>query len=555
MFRRRYAHILWFFGKIILSFIFWDLLLFSIGFRNLVRKTRSERYRRMAAQFRLEAIKMGGVMIKIGQFLSARLDVLPSVITDELAGLQDEVRPEDPDLLFAFAEKEFNLPLPEQYSFIDPQPLAAASIGQVHRARLNISSERADPGFSEVIIKIQRPDIEKIVAVDLAALKVVARWLMYYPPIRKRANIPAILDEFERSFYEELDYLNEGKNAERFAENFSDQPRILVPEVVWSHTTRRVLTLEYIDAIKITDYAKIEACGIDREQVSDQLFDTYLQQIFEDRFFHADPHPGNLFVLPVSPEESGRIGQNWRLVFIDFGMAGVISENLMTTLREILVGVGTRDAHRIIQAYQTLGVLLPNTDVDLLERATNRVFEHFWGKTMGELRQMHQEEAKAFFQEFGALIYEMPFQIPQNILLLARSLGILSGICSGLNTEFNVWKNISPYVQKLVNTEGGSQWRFWLNEIGSLVTILTGLPKRTDQLISRIEQGNLEIKVPETDRRIKALEVGLRRLVAAILFIGFLSASVQFYLAQEAPIAIGLAIGALITFVFVLFAR
>ncbi len=498
---------------------------------------------------------MGGVMIKVGQFLSARLDVLPAFITDELAGLQDEVQPERSEDLLEVARGEFDIPFEEKFEFFDPNPLAAASIGQVHRARLHLSSCSDQLAFCEVIVKIQRPHIEKIVHTDLSALAIVARWLMYYPPIRKRANIPDLLKELRQSTLEELDYLREGKNAEQFSENFSDDAIILVPRVVWSHTSHRVLTLEYVDAIKVTDYSALDQAKIDRAAVADKLFDTYLQQIFEDRFFHADPHPGNLFVLPLREETARSFGQNWRLVFIDFGMMGSISNQLMLSLREILIAVGTQDAKRIIAAYQALGVLLPGADVDLLERATNKVFERFWGKTAPELRDMHQEEAVEFVKEFGALIYDMPFQIPQNIMLLARSVGILSGICTGLYETFNVWENISPYVQKLITDEGDGSWRFWLKEIGSIVTLIAGLPRKTDTLLNRIEQGKLIVRVPETDRNIAALNVSLKKLTAAILFSALLITGTQLYGSHEMVLAGVFGGGALLSLGYILFAR
>jgi predicted unusual protein kinase regulating ubiquinone biosynthesis (AarF/ABC1/UbiB family) len=555
MYRLRYRHILWFFGKFILSFIWWDIILVRIGFRGLAHSSRRERFRKMAATFRIEAIQMGGLMIKVGQFLSSRLDVLPPEITDELAGLQDEVRPEKTDHLLKVASTDFNSSVEEKYEWIDPQPLAAASIGQVHRAKLKKPCLEGDREICDVIIKIQRPDIDKIVEVDLSAMRVVAGWLMHYPPIRKRANVPAMLEEFSRASMEELDYLNEGKNDERFAENFSAQADVRVPKVVWSHTTRRVLTLEYIDAIKITDYSAIEAAKIDRSAVAKKLFGTYLKQVFEDRFFHADPHPGNLFILPLTSEKADQIGQNWQLVFIDFGMTGSLSESLMTNLREILIAVGTQDAKRIIRAYQTLGFLLPGADLDLLEKATNRVFERFWGKTAPELMDMHQEEAVAFVREFGDLLYEMPFQIPENILLLGRCVSILSGICSGLDIDFNVWSSIAPYAQKLVTAEEGGGLRFWIKEISTYFTVIANLPRKADALLNRIEQGKLEVQTPQTDRRLLRMERGLRSLTAAIIFYGLLSAGAQFFLANQPGFALALGIGALIALILVIFPR
>ena len=554
MYQNRYRRILWFFGRIILSVIWWDVVLSKIGFRWLARRNRNNRFRGIAADFRVEAVRMGGVMIKVGQFLSSRLDVLPRIITDELAGLQDEVRPEAFSEVLKVAEAEFGLPLSEKFDWVDPVPLAAASIGQVHRATLCQLGTDADC-LRDVVIKIQRPNIDKIVNVDLSALKIVAGWLMRYPPIRRRANVPALLDEFSRSLSEELDYLNEANNAEQFGKNFADHPEIRIPQVVRSHSTRRVLTLEYIKAIKITDYAAIEQAGIDRSEVAKKLFDTYLKQIFDDRFFHADPHPGNLFVLPVSTEVQAVIGQNWELVFVDFGMTGTISDKLLNDLREILVAVGTKDGGRIVRTYLSMGVLLPGADLDLLERATNRVFERFWGKTAPEMMNMHQEEAKAFVNEFGELLYDMPFQIPENLILFARGLGILSGLCTGLDRGFNVWTNISPYAQKLISDEGIGGWRFWLAEIGGMVTLVAGLPRKTDALLNRIEQGKVEVQIPETNRLIAKLENSINGFSAILVFSAFLITSTQFYLAKEHFIAALLAAGAVVALGIVVFRR
>jgi predicted unusual protein kinase regulating ubiquinone biosynthesis (AarF/ABC1/UbiB family) len=300
-----------------------------------------------------------------------------------------------------------------------------------------------------VVVKIQRPNIQQIVDTDLAALRVVSGWVNYYPPIRKRANVPALLVEFSRSLYEEIDYLTEGSHAETFAANFASRPEVCVPRVYWNYTTRRVLTLEEIQAIKITDYAQIEAAGIRRSAVASRLFDTYLKQIFEDRFFHADPHPGNLFVVPAgafaqaeAPE--GQNSEDWKLAFVDFGMTGNVSANQYTALREILIAVGTQDIPRLIRAYQIMGILLPGADLSLLEKATQAAFERFWGKSTTEMVNLGHQEAIAFAKEFGELLYELPFQVPENLILLGRCLGILSGICTGLDPDFNVWTSVMP---------------------------------------------------------------------------------------------------------------
>lgn len=491
-------------------------------------------------------------MIKVGQFLSARLDVLPRVITDELAGLQDEVAPEGFDNIRKVVEAEFGVKLEEKFVEFSPTALASASIGQVHLAKLRASSETSEPDDQTVAVKIQRFHIQRIVDTDLAALRVVAQWVMRYPTIRKRANVPALLEEFSTSLYEELDYLHEGKNAETFAENFSGRSdEIVVPKVIWSHTTRRVLTLEYLRGIKITDYEAIDAVGISRAEVAERLFDTYLQQIFEDRFFHADPHPGNLFVM----SDEGGDARRWKLVFVDFGMAGSVPDFLLARLRDILISLATQDAGRIVRAYQDLGVLLPGANVELLEKATAKVFQRFWGKTTTEMMDLHQEEAVAFVAEFGELIYEMPFQVPENLILLVRCLGILSGMCTGLNKDFNVWNSVMPYASKLVESESGNKFEVLFKEIERFIKVLIGLPGKTETLLQKIEQGKLEVRNPDLELQVQQLNQGVRKLTGAVVFAVLTWAALQLMMNAVVIPAYLLGGAALATLGWIIFAR
>ena len=558
MLKNRYRHILWFFGKLIISFIWWDILLPRIGLRRLSRQTRSRRMVKAARAFRGEAIRLGGVMIKVGQFMSARLDVLPQEITDELSGLQDEVQAETFADIQQVIETEFSSPLTAKYVDFDPTPVASASIGQVHRARLICQDANQTEGEAQtlaVVVKVQRPHIEEIVEVDLAALRVVGGWLYRYPPIHKRANVPGLLEEFGHALYEEIDYLHEGKNAEMFATNFKGRQDIRVPVVHWSHTTRRVLTLEDVQSIKISDYAAIEAAGIDRAEVANRMFDAYLKQIFEDHFFHADPHPGNLFIHPLKKPEEMSAGSKtpWELVFIDFGMTGQLTPNVQVGLREMLIGIGTRDSARVVKSFQTLDVLLPSADIGQLEKATSLLFESFWGKTAPEMMQMHQDEAIKFVRQFRGLMYEMPFQVPENMILLGRCVSILSGICTGLFPEFNMWTSMVPYAQKLIQTEGGSTWKVILQEVVSTLQVLIALPKKTEALLNRIEQGNLEVHDPELQFRMRRVERGQDRLIKAVLFSAFLLGGIQVYLAKDYWVAGSLGLAGLITLVWFLF--
>jgi len=525
--RARYWRIVFFFAGVTANFIFWEILLQRVGLGGWSRRTRSERYRRTAVRFRALAIHMGGLMIKVGQFLSARLDVLPLEITQELAGLQDEVPAEEFAAIREQAEADLGEPLAVRYDWIDETPMAAASLGQVHRARL-CRAEAELHGFEDVVVKVQRPHIEQVVEVDLAALRRVGGWLQNYKPVSRRTDVRALVEEFASTTRDEIDYVAEAHNAETFATNFEGNPRIHMPAVVWDLSTRRVLTLENVAAIKLGDYEAITAAGIDRSQVASVLLDAYMQQILEDGFFHADPHPGNLFVTPVEgTDDDGN--PDWKLTFIDFGMVGRVPDNLRAGLREVLIAVGTQDAARLVQSYKTLDVLLPSADLDLIERASVQLFERFWGMSMSDLRQLDHAEMMRFALQFRELMLDLPFQLPQNLLMLGRTLALLSGMCTGLDPDFNLWTSISPYATKLIADEGISNWQTWLAEATKIFQVLIGLPGRTDRVLSTLERGELNVQTPMLDMRVRQLERSVSRLNGGLVFAALLVAGAVLY--------------------------
>ena len=552
MLRARYFRITFFFARMLLSFILWELFFPRVGLRGRTERTRSRRLRQSAAQFRSLAVEMGGLMIKLGQFFSARVDVLPEEITSELAGLQDEVPPEKFEDLRRLATAEFGMPLDEKFPEFEEEPLAAASLGQVHRARLkamdipqaeaqanNAPGLHPEPEWISVVVKIQRPNIESIIQTDLAALRTVGSWLHRYRPIRRRMHIPSLLDEFSRISLEEIDYVNEGRNAEKFRENFVDQPDVCVPRVFWSHSTLRVLTLEDVFAIKITDYPGIKAAGIEPEKVASRLIDIYLKQIFEDGFFHADPHPGNLFVFPIPKEGSQEDRETgWQLTFVDFGMVGRVPEHLRAGIREAAIGIGTRDPERLTRSYQMLGLLLPGADLSLIKEAETRIFDHFWGKDMTELRQISYQEMRELAYEFRGLLYSMPFQIPQDFILLARAIGILSGICTGLDPKFNVWESLAPYTQKLLQEDAAGMGPAWLEILRGYAGVLIQLPGRLDRVLNMAERGNLAIQDAEQARQIRIIAHLLQAGIASLVFAAFLLAGIELYIAEDANLAI-----------------
>ena len=569
MLRARYRRIILFFARILISIGFWDLFLPRVGFAKWSRNTRSNRYRSMANRYRILAVQMGGVLIKVGQFLSARVDVLPEVVTTELSGLQDEVPSERFEDIRKLIEAEFGLPLLDKYTDFDPIPLAAASLGQAHLAKLQLTNEQArkldavniNNDASQrmdyaVVVKIQRPDIEKIIATDLAAIRTVGGWIKRYPPIRKRANIPGLITEFTRTLYEEIDYQSEGRNAETFAINFSDYPVVLVPKVVWSHTTKKVLTLQDVRGIKITDYDEISAAGIDKAEVAARLLDTYLKQIFEDGFFHADPHPGNLFVMPkIDPGEQSSAKKDWKLTFIDFGMVGRMRPEIRDGLRELLIGIGLQDATRVVKAYQILGILLPGADVSLLERAEAEMFKRFWGKGMDEFTHISMDEIHAFAYEFREILFNMPFQLPQDLIFLGRAVGILSGMCTGLDPQINVFEHLGPFSQKIVAEEAKHDWNYWVKEAGEVARKLITLPIRADAIILKLERGEINVRDPQLSENVKKLEMTVSRAIGGIIFAAFLVASIQLYVAEQQTLSWIFRIAAAGTFLWIILKR
>jgi predicted unusual protein kinase regulating ubiquinone biosynthesis (AarF/ABC1/UbiB family) len=212
----------------------------------------------------------------------------------------------------------------------------------------------------------------------------------------------------------------------------------------------------------------------------------------------------------------------WKLTFIDFGMTGRMPEGLRAGLQEAVIAVGTRDAARLVQAYKTLGVLLPSADMQLIEMAGAQLFDRFWGKSMSELRQIDHAEMMKFGLQFRELMFEMPFQLPQNLLMLGRTVAILSGMCTGLDPEFNLWTSIAPYATKLISDESTSSWKIWLDEASKIFQIIINLPARTDRVLTILERGDLSVQTPVLNRQVMYVEGSINRLTGGIIFTGMI---------------------------------
>ncbi len=468
-------------------------------------------------------------MVKVGQFLSARLDVLPESVTKELEGLQDEVAPEPFDKILALIASELELDPEVAFASINAEPIAAASLGQAYRATLS-GGIATDLGFEDVIVKVLRPGIEQIVEVDLKALRKIGGWLSRVKLVSRRTDAPALVEEFAATTLEEVDYLHEAKNLERFAANFAGDARIGTPDVIWERSARRVLTLSDVSAIKISDVDALIEGGLNPNAVAAELARVTFEQFFVTGFFHADPHPGNIFVKPM-PQSSG---VDFTLTFIDFGMMGEINEDLRNNLQRFLFAVASRDARGWVSACERLGVLLPSADTVILERAVSELFDRFGGVGVGDLVQTDPRELREFAIRFSEILRTLPFQLPNDFLFLIRALSLISGVASTLNREFNIWDAIDPFARSLLNGAGTGVAKNLGKEFLSFATTVGRLPGRIEDLISRLDSGQVIIRNPELETRIRVLDSSVRRATSGLLFTGLLIGGLMIHAQNEA---------------------
>jgi len=545
--RRRYRRILRFFAGVIAQFILVDLLLGRVpGLQQQVQASRTSRLRRMAQRFRVLAVDMGGVLIKLGQFLSARVDVLPLEITEELAGLQDEVPAVPWPAIGQVLANELG-DVHAHFAAIEEHPLAAASLGQAHRAR-----QLACDGGGPVVIKIQRPGIERIVRTDLAALRVVARWLMRYRPLRRRANAPALMEEFARTLWEELDYRAEAANAERFAEMFAGEADVRVPRIYHEHSTGRVLTLENVEGLRIDNVTAIQEAGIDPTILAERLLDIYFKQVFQEGFFHADPHPGNIFVRPLPRPDhlAADAPTPFQITFIDFGMMGNIQSTVGENLQRILLAVAKRDAHALTAIYQDMGFFLPGADLERITEAQEAVLTRIWGRSLQEMTRPSPQEIRELTSEFKDILRTFPFQVPQDFIYLGRAVGMLSGLTSQLHPEVNLWTQMEKYAVEILGDERFKlfDWDFVRTEVQDLLSV----PLRLRHLIRLAETGNFQVRAvedPRTTRQLERLERQLGRLNSTVLAGTGLLGGVWLYNAGNMGLAYGFwAVAALVWF-------
>ncbi len=466
------------FFKVIGLFIHVSIAFYSLRFKKYLHRPgwvynkREELYVTQAQLFRETAVELGGLLIKLGQFVSTRVDILPRATIQELSGLQDEVRAVDFEDIKIMVCSEFGLALENIYAHIEPKPVAAASLGQVHYGVLL--------NGREVAIKVMRPGIEEIIRIDLNAIRQVIKLIKTFTDWERFIDLDAIYQEFEETLWGELDYLKEGHNAEVIAANSSDDKELLIPEIIWEYTRTRVLTMEYVRGIKITNYEEIEDAGIDRKRVAAHLLSIYIRQVLVDGFYHADPHPGNLFVT-----------KDGKVIMVDFGMVGSISIEMRRNLVDMVKAIVRRDYDTVVDYLIRLGFVHYRADKNTLTRAVAIFLEHI----LGDAQDISRVDLHNFLQDLEQLLYEQPFQVPARFTFLGRALGTLYGICVGLNPDINFLSVSKPYVDELLG-DGGGLYQAVKEKAGAWGSALIELPPLFERVLHKTERGDITIRIP-----------------------------------------------------------
>jgi predicted unusual protein kinase regulating ubiquinone biosynthesis (AarF/ABC1/UbiB family) len=394
---------------------------------------------RRAIQLRELLTKLGPAYIKIGQALSTRPDLVPPVYLEELTKLQDQLPAFPNEIAYQFIEEELGAPPTEIYAELSAQPIAAASLGQVYKGKLKTGEE--------VAIKVQRPDLRERITIDLYILRNLAGWVQRKVK-RVRSDLVGILDELGDRIFEEMDYIHEGENAERFFELYGSMKDIYVPKIYWEYTNRRVLTMEWINGLKLTQPEKIAALGINARYLIEIGVQCSLRQLLEHGFFHADPHPGNLLAT-----------MDGKLAYLDFGMMSEVKPAQRYGLIEAIVHVVNREFDSLAKDYVKLEFLTPETDLTPIVPAFAKVFANAEGASVADLN------IKSITDDLSALMYEYPFRVPPYYALIIRSLVTLEGIAIYIDPNFKVLSEAYPYVAKRLLTDPADELRTSLKEL------------------------------------------------------------------------------------------
>ncbi len=464
----------------------------------------SQRRKKQAIWIRETFLELGPTFIKVGQLFSTRADLFPSEYVEELSKLQDRVPAFTYEQAASIVEKDLGKPVTQLYRSFDPTPLAAASLGQVHKAVLHSGEE--------VVVKIQRPGLKKLFTIDLAILKQITRYFHHHPRWGRGRDWLGIYEECSRILWLETDYLNEGRNADTFRRNFRNhQDWVKVPRVYWRYSSPRTLTLEYLPGIKISHYEALEAAGLDRKLLAKLGAKAYLHQLLDDGFFHADPHPGN---IAVNPDGS--------LIFYDFGMMGQIKANVREQLMETLFGIAQKDGDRVLNSLVELGALTRVDDMGPVRRSIQFMLDNFMDKPF------ENQSISQISDDLYEIAYDQPFRFPATFTFVMRAFSTLEGVGKGLDPEFNFMEVAQPFAMQFMTNGNMSNGSSIIDELGrqaaQVSSTALNLPRRIEDTIEKLERGDLRVRVRSSEsdrllRRMSAIQLSTNYALLASAFI------------------------------------
>jgi len=440
--------------------------------------------------------ELGPTFVKLGQILSTRSDLLPPAYITELSRLQDDVAPASWETVKSTIQKELGRPITGVFAEFDEIPIAAASLAQVHAAILL--------NGDEVVVKVQRPDIQPVIETDLDIFNDMAQLAQDRLALAKRYQVADLADEFSGALRTELDFRREGRNADRFRTNFADEPHIYVPEIYWEHTTHHVMVMERIGGIKINDIRALDAAGYDRHQLALHIARFIIQEVLEDGFFHADPHPGNLLVMP------GEV-----IGVLDFGTVGHISATDRTNLVRLFIHVFRLDAEGAVDQLIRMEIASHDVDETALRRDLRRLLMHYQGVPLEEI------SVNEILEGLEPIIYNHNLHIPTDLWLLIKTIVIMEGVGRRLDPEFDIFDVARPYIRRLM-------FKIWvpgdlglsaLRTVTTLTDLVFDLPRQTTRILGQVERGDLglQIYIPQLDSIIKQAQTIANRIIVGVL--------------------------------------
>ncbi|RLC82816.1 MAG: hypothetical protein DRI61_01195 [Chloroflexi bacterium] len=486
-----------------------DNLMEQLGLRDVFSFPRFRRVKapelRLSApeRVRMALEELGPTFIKLGQIMSTRPDLIPPAYIRELAKLQDTVPPSPWEAIQEVVEGELGASLEKIFAKFNPEPIAAASLAQVHEATLYSGDE--------VVVKIQRPNIEKIIEEDLDILAELAQ-LASRTSLGEIYDLEEIVDEFAFTLRNELNYIREGRNADRFRENFAGEKFLYIPRIYWDYTTPRVLVLERISGIKIDDIEAIDAAGLDRHLIALNAARIIIKEVLEDGFFHADPHPGNFFVM-----DEGAIGA------MDFGMVGHLTRQDRENLIRLYIFSVRMDAEGIVDQLLTIGAARYGIDRKALARDISRLLSKYYNVPLKYIR------AREVMEEITPVVFRHKLRLPSQYWLLGKTLAMMEGIGLKLDPDFDIFAVSAPYVRRFMwqmvsPRTWGDRALKGLLEFGDLLTLL---PRHLPTLVEQVERGQLgfNISLKEMGELVRSFQFGTNRLALSVLLAAFIIAS------------------------------